>query len=354
MSSALAAVHDALGARWDESGAARVPRNYGDAAAEYAAARAGVVLIDRPDRSLLRVYGRDPGRMVQGLVSNDVTRASHDRAVYAAVLTPKGKMVADVRIVRRGDELLLETDAAAAGPLTAHLRKFVPPLFARFEDAAAHWHVLTVLGPQAAPLLGAALGGAALDDATTDALHEAELDGEPVLAVTTSHADVSGFDVLCAPAAAVALWRRLVDAGARPAGHATLDVLRIEAGTPKWGAELDEGTIPLEAGLRERAISETKGCYTGQEVIIRILHRGHVNWLLRGVLLGDRPAPARGAALLNEAGKKAGRITSAAWSPRHGQTVALAYVRREVEPGTTLSLEDPGANDARVVALPFA
>jgi tRNA-modifying protein YgfZ len=148
--------------------------------------------------------------------------------------------------------------------------------------------------------------------------------------------------------------QRLEEAGARRAGHATLDVLRIEAGRPKWGAELDESRIPLEAGLRERAISETKGCYTGQEVIIRVLHRGHVNWLLRGVLLGDAPAPSRDASLVRtEDSKQVGRVTSTAWSPRLGQTVALAYVRREVEPGTVLRLETEAGPEATVVELPF-
>src|SRR5690606_16123053 len=148
-----------------------------------------------------------------------------------------------------------------------------------------------------------------------------------------------GFDVIVRSDVAERVWERLTEAGARPAGHATLDVLRIEAGSPRWGAELDETTIPLEAGLRERAISETKGCYTGQEVIIRILHRGHVNWLLRGILLGDAAAPARDTPLLDPgAGRKVGRITSAAWSPKHSQTIALGYVRREVEPGTELHL----------------
>lgn len=354
-------VHDALSVRWDEA-ALRLPRNYGDPAAEYDAVRNAAGVVDRRDRRFLRVHGRDPVRMLQGLVSNDVANAPEGRAVYATVLTPKGKMIADVRVLKRGAELLVECDAAALEPLTAHLRKFVPPLFARFEDAGLT--AIGVFGPRAHDALRQALGvtvqPAATDGSVAhDVAYEVTVAGgdpgrAPVLVITTSYAGVPGCDVICPAQDAEDVWTRLVDAGARPVGHATLDVLRIEAGTPKWGAELTDATIPLEAGLRARAISETKGCYTGQEVIIRILHRGHVNWLLRGVLLGDASAPAAGAELVSSEGKRVGRVTSAAWSPAHGQAIALAYVRREVEPGATLFLGEPAGRAAQVVELPFS
>jgi folate-binding protein YgfZ len=327
------------------------PRNYGDPAAEYAAARSAAGLADRPDRCYLRVYGRDPVRMVQGLVTNDVAQASAERAVYAAVLTPKGRMVADVRVFRLGDELLLETDAAALAPLTAHLRRFVPPLFARFEDAP--WRAMTLLGPDAAGVLDRATGAELPPAAPADAVRMTRQGEHAVLLATTSYAGVPGVDIICAADGADQIREAVLAAGARPVGGATLEVLRIEAGVPRWGAELDENVIPLEAGLRSRAISETKGCYTGQEVIIRILHRGHVNWLRRGMLLGDVPTPAAGAELHSEAGRRVGRITSAAWSPRHGQAIALGYVRREVTPGSVLALAPPLAGSATVVELPF-
>jgi tRNA-modifying protein YgfZ len=326
-------------------------RNYGDPAAEYAAARGSAALAERPERRFLRVHGRDPVRMVQGLVSNDVTAAGEERAVYATVLTPKGKMVADVRVLRRGEELLLETDAGALDGLVAHLRKFVPPLFARFDAADGAWTALTLLGPDAPRLAREVLGAAVHAADGADTVRAGRVGEEPVVLVATSHAAVPGYDILCAPDVAAAVRDALAGAGARPIGAATLDVLRIEAGTPAWGRELDENTIPLEAGLRQRAISETKGCYTGQEVIIRILHRGHVNWLLRGLLLGDAPTPERGAELHNDDGRKVARVTSAAWSPAQGQAIALAYVRREVAPGTALTLQS-GAR-AEVVELPF-
>jgi folate-binding protein YgfZ len=353
VTSPLAGIHEAMGVRWS-GGDPPIPRNYGEPEAEYAAARDAVAVVDRSDRRFLRVYGRDPARMIQGLITNDVNLAGPGRAVYAAVLTAKGKMVADVRVLRRGEELLLETDAGAAGPLAEHLRRFVPPLFARFEDVSDGIVCIGLHGPAAGGALRAVLNVTLPDDAKEDSAMEAVLDDTSVTAVATAWADGPGWDVLCPADIAETLWRRLVRAGARPMGHATLDVLRIEAGRPRWGAELGESTIPLEAGLRERAISETKGCYTGQEVIIRVLHRGHVNWHLRGVLLGDASAPAAETPLYrSDDGRRAGRITSAAWSPRHGQTIALAYVRREVELPAELRLGAADGAVVRVTALPF-
>ncbi|HEX6135208.1 MAG TPA: glycine cleavage T C-terminal barrel domain-containing protein [Longimicrobiales bacterium] len=352
--SVLDGAHDAAGARWTGTGPVRVPRNYGDPAAEYEAARGGAVVADRSDRRFVRVYGRDPVKMMQGLISNDIANAPPDRAVYAAVLTPKGKMIADVRVVRHGADLLLETDAAAVEPLMAHFRKFVPPLFARFEDASGAWSEVGVYGPRARATIEHVLDTALRAEPTEDDLAEATLGETPLLIIGTAGFGVPGFDILVPADGVERVWNALSAAGARPVGHATLDVLRIEAGTPRWGAELTENTIPLEAGLRTRAISETKGCYTGQEVIVRILHRGHVNWLLRGVLLGDAAAPSRDTPLVDPTDqRKVGRITSSAWSPRLGQTIALAYVRREVEPGAIVALESGTGNPVRVMALPF-
>jgi folate-binding protein YgfZ len=337
--------HVSRGARIDEHTV--TARNYGDPAAEYDAARNGVALIDRADRAIVRVHGRDPVRMMQGLISNDIANLGADRASYAAVLTPKGRMVADVRVVKNGAELLLDVDAHALEPLLAHLRKYVPPLFARAENVTDAWTVLGVYGPHALQAMHDVLGVAAGD--TQDAV--TETDGVRIIA--SRYTGDSGADILVPHYDAAALWERLEAAGARPIGHATLDVLRIEAGQPRWGAELDESTIPLEAGLRQRAISETKGCYTGQEVIVRILHRGHVNRHLRGVLLGDIAAPPHDTQLYHE-GRAIGRITSAAWSPRMRQAIALAYVRREIAPPASVHLGSETGTAVRVLELPFA
>lgn len=324
-----------------------------DASAGYDAARRGAAVARRDDRGFLRVYGRDPVKMIQGLVTNDVAGAAAGQGVYAALLTPKGKMIADVRVFRRDAELLLETSVQALDDVAGTLRKFVPPLFARYEPLTSLGE-LGVYGPESGALLADLLGGEPLTGLAEDGFVTRQLGDEQVLVVRTLYTGDDGFDVIASAATFDALRERLLAAGAVAIDEATLDVLRIEAGTPRWGAELDGNTIPLEAGLEQRAISRDKGCYTGQEVIVRILHRGHVNWLLRGVLLEDSPPPARDVALIQPAdGRRIGRITSACVSPRQGQTIALAYVRRELEPPVEVRLERHDGPLATIVALPF-
>jgi tRNA-modifying protein YgfZ len=321
-----------------------MPRNYGDPAAEYEAARSASVVILRDDRCFIRVHGRDPIKMVQGLITNDLAGAPDDRAVYAGLLTPKGKLVAELRAYRRGQEALLETDEQALEPVIAHFKKFIPPLFARFERADG-FSLIGVYGPKSPDIVAALIGNAPPES------EDAIASGNGITAVRTNYTGGPGWDLLI-EGDHLAMWDRIVGLGAKPAGQATLDVLRIEAGQPRWGAELTEDVIPLEAGLRKRMISESKGCYTGQEIIIRILHRGHVNRHLRGLLLGDAPSPAMGTELTNPAdGKVVGKVTSACASPKFGQTIGLGYVRREIAPPADVKL---GEAVVSVVEVPFA
>jgi len=343
--------------------------------AEYDAARTAAVVIDRSDRGLLRVWGRDPVRMVHGLVSNDIEGLGPFATAYATMLTPKGRMLADVRVIRRSDDVLIEADTAALENVRAHLKRSVPPLFARAEDVSDSLRVLGVYGPRARDLLGGVLEGgrgeSVADAAATvaddvmapdldlssidiDASAPASFRGEAAIVMRTDYAGVDGWDIVVASGAFEELRARLLETGASTAGLEVLEVLRIEAGRPRWGAELGEGVIPLEAGLGERAISTTKGCYTGQEVIIRILHRGHVNRHLRGLLFGERPAPEPGSELFRaDSAKPVATVTSACVSPRLGQAIALGYVRREVEPGAVLRVAQVGP-EVRVVELPFS
>lgn len=316
----------------------------------YDAARAGAIVVARDDRVQLRAHGRDPARMVQGLITNDLDSADATRALYAAMLTPKGRMVADMRIVRNDDgSLLLDLDRHALDALLAHVKKYVPPMFARFEMLEPARALVGVYGPRAAAIVRSVTPLDVKDYAAEYAVARTD----DALAIATREAGVPGFDLLVPAERAAALRTALLDAGAVAADTETVELLRIEAGRPRWGAELDENRIPLEANLRERAISTSKGCYTGQEVIIRILHRGHVNWQLRGLLLGQAAPPPAGTELSAQdaGGKTVARVTSSVRSPLLGETIALAYVRREVEPGSALRLSD-GA-PATVVELPF-
>ena len=277
----------------------------------YADARNAAALIERTDRAVTRMHGRDPLRMIQGLVTNDVANAPVDTPVYAAFLTPKGKMIGDARVIRRANnEVWIEADATALDNIEAHLKKSVPPLFAkavRVENA----RVIGVYGPRSG---------------------DVKIASE--LQLATSYTGDPGVDFIVVGDGEIPALPRL--------SFEELETLRIEAGTPRWGAELTEDVIPLEAGLRQSAISESKGCYTGQEVIIRILHRGHVNRHLRGLLLGDGGMAGDGE-IQNKDGKVVGRVTSVTQSPLLQQAIALGYVRREVTPGESVFINGRAA-----------
>ncbi|MDP9348761.1 MAG: hypothetical protein M3P24_06425, partial [Gemmatimonadota bacterium] len=324
-----------------------------DTLAGYRAVREGAGLAHRTDRARIRLWGRDPVKMVQGLITNDLLSAPPGRAVYAGMLTPKGRMIAELRAFRRtgpqGLEVLLELPREALEGTREHLKKFVPPLFARWADVSEQVGELGVYGPYAREVLSRVLGEVpALEE---DAWVETAREGEAVLVVGTRDFGVEGFDLL-APARTVAeLSAALREAGAHPAGREALETLRVEAGRPRYGAELSEEVIPTEAyeaiGMLPRAVSFSKGCYTGQEVIVRIAHRGHVNRHLRGLRLGAAPAPVPGTPLFHpETAKEVGRITSVAASPLLGETVGLGFVRRELAPGSTVRVGGPDAGSA--------
>lgn len=255
------------------------------------------------------MFGRDPLKMIQGLATNDIAGAPENFSVYTTFLTPKGKLIGDARVVRRPDgDIWIEAASAAADNIAGNLKKFVPPLFGKFEFS--------------------------------DALFVARAET----------ADDSGLAELTNPFRAHVRDVIVAEKPVNVLTSAEEEAARIEAGEPQWGAELTEDVIPLEAGLRKIAISETKGCYTGQEVIIRILHRGHVNRHLRGIRTGTAEVPAIGAELKRD-GKVVGKITSAAFSEHFGEAIGLAYVRREVEPPAQLQL---GEQQVTVVELPFS
>ncbi|HEX8392795.1 MAG TPA: glycine cleavage T C-terminal barrel domain-containing protein [Longimicrobium sp.] len=365
--SPLRAVLDAAGARWAEVAGREVARHFGDAAAEYQAVRQSAGFAERADRARFRLWGKDPARMLHGLITNDLLKAPPGQGVYAAMLTPKGRTLADLRAFRRegegGAEVIVDLAREALEGSRDHFKKFVPPMFARWAEATDALCEIGVYGPRAAELLSAVLG-TEIPEMAEDAFVEPEFAGARLLVAATREAGLeAGFDLFVPAEQAAALWAALVEhgtpIGARAVGFGTLETLRIEAGRPRYGADITEETIPTEAyqeaGLMERAISFSKGCYTGQEVIVRIAHRGHVNRHLRGLLLGGAAAPGPRAPIINpENGRESGWITSAAFSPRLGQTIAMGYARRELEPGATVRIGAADGPEARVVALPFA
>ncbi len=330
------------------SAAAGAPvRHHGDPAAEYAAAIEGVAVFDRSHRTRLTVRGRAPGQMLKGVLTGAMPSPPRlltegvwaGTATYHAVLTPKGKMVSDLWATLRGDEAevgyLLDVPAAGREPLLESFAKLLPPRFAAVQDVSEQTALIVAVGPGAARALSAHALGLRVDGEELSALGEGEWRSASAPAdglLVQRSADVwpPAYSVFGPRGGVDALTEALEASGARRAGEAVWSTLRVEAGRPEFGADMDGDTLPPEAGVDARAIDHGKGCYTGQEVIVRIRDRGHVNRHLHKLVLGDVPTPVGGTELLaaDGSGKVVGRITSAVESPRYAGVVALAYVAR--------------------------
>jgi aminomethyltransferase len=275
-------------------------------------------------------------------------------ATYHAVLTPKGKMITDLVALLPGDEadpgFLLDVPEAGRSGLLAHLGKFLPPRFAAVTDVSDGWGAIAVVGPDAAERLSRTALGLRVDAHELEAGEEGAWHamGASDACVVASTADVwpPAWNVYGPAGAVRSLRDALVRDGTVEAGADVWDVLRVEAGRPAFGPDMDESTLPPEAGIVDRAIDQAKGCYTGQEVIVRIRDRGHVNRHLRRLALGDGPVPAPGTELFSEEGKMVGSVTSAVDSPRAGGVLVLAWVRRGVERARL------GAPDGAVIDVP--
>jgi len=295
------------------------------------------------------------------------------RIEYSAVLTPKGRMIADLRAMWGPDPdeegLLLDVPAAALEPLLAHLRRFVPPRLASVEDVTAHSGLATVLGPQAAGTIAEIVLGSASHAAEVEGLAEQEfleVQGDEygdeegtarsvvgtggVRVARTCDVDVPAWDIFGSAGRFLEVWDGFIKAGAAPIGAGAWDTLRVQAGRPAYGGDMDESTILSETGLVDRAVDHTKGCYTGQEVIVRIRDRGHVNRSLRGLLLAEGPAPKLGVELFR-GDQVVGEITSAVESPSRAGPIGLGYVRREVSRGEQVTVGSPGGPPATVREL---
>jgi tRNA-modifying protein YgfZ len=321
----------------------------------YDAARSGAVVVDRSGEGRLRLTGADRVEWLQGLVTNDVAALQPGQGCYAAYLTPQGRMISDLRILATRQALLLDLPTVARTAVAARFEQFIITEDVVVEDLTARVARLGVHGPAAAAVCAKALD---VPVSTLEALVEhahvdVEFQDAPVIVAGCQALGGPGFDVYCAAERVTDVAARLFAAGALDITADAWDTLRIEACLPLFGIDMDTDTIPLEAGLEAGAISQTKGCYVGQEVIIRILHRGGgrvvrrlVAWRADAASPEDTPAPAAGTPIA-VGGKDVGRVTSAVWSPALGRLVGLGYVHRDhTATGTQLSI----AGDAPVAA----
>lgn len=354
--SALFASHQALGASFTEVAGWEMPQHFGDSQAEYRAVRQSVGLCDLSHRGLVRITGTDRQRFLHAMVSNDTESLQPGQGCFATLLTNKGKLVADFAVYAMPDMYLLDLEPQMAQPFIEALDYFVIADDVTFHDESAHWGLLSLQGPRAADLLALAWERE-VAELPTYAHTVWNLAGHHIHLIQRSHTGEVGYQLLTCrealPALWEALWQHREVCDARAVGLEALDVLRIEAGIPVFGRDMTEDTIPIEANLVE-AISYTKGCYIGQEVIARIDARGHVNRKLVGLLLAGETLPQQGAPIVSSE-REVGWITSTTHSPALKQPIALGYVRREVvTPGTHLEVQTNGTTvGATVVELPF-
>jgi len=322
---------------------------------EYRALHGDAVWVDRSARDArLEVRGPDAPEWLQGLLTQDVKRLHPGEGAHAAYLTPQGRMVADLRVLHRGETFLLETVAAARATLLSRLDQFIIMEDVSIADVTATLGCITILGPTAAASASACTGVA---QATLNALPEhghLSLDRPGAFIAASREFGVPAFD-LFALKDDVAIWQTLLRARIPMASDLLLETARIEAGRPRFGVDMHEDTIPLEAGIEHRAISFDKGCYVGQEVIIRILHRGQGRVARRLAWVEGAPQGPDGSGwhpgeAVHLGDKLAGSITSACWSPARGRLLAIAMLHRDAaEPGTTVRV---GAREATVAKLP--
>ena len=333
-----------------------VTLHYTGVEAEYAALRTRAILVDRSHRTRTVFEGDRRRETLTGLVTNDVGALAPGLGQYAAALTPRGKIIADLRIFEREAELLVDVPPRAAAGWVAMVRKFVNPRTTRYLDRTDSHATIGIFGVQSRGIV------AALTGLTPDALSALgpyahvtiERDAGTTMVVRVPDIGVEGFELFVPAESRAELWRNAADLGAVPTGLDAWEIARIEAGRPEWGVDIDESTIPQEANFDElHAISYTKGCYTGQETVARVHFRGHVNRHLRGLMYSDAAPLPRGAQLIDETGKSVGDVRSAAISPRLGG-IALAMVRREIAPESAVRVTwEGGESTATVATLPF-
>lgn len=334
--------HQNLGAQFMELGGAEAVAHYGDVAGEFAHLKASAALLDLSFRTRLVLVGADRSRFLHSQCTNDINRLKPGEGCYTAFTTNKGRLLGDANVFALADEILLDAEPGQATPMTERLKKFIVSEDVEIVDAAPHYGLLTVQGPRAAEVIARLELEVPFPTANFGSVKfEHAVLGELYLAIHP-RLRTTGADLFVPVASLGAVLDKLISAakaeGGGLAGWEAFDLARVEAGIPRFGVDMDETNLAPEACLEARAISYTKGCYVGQEVLNRLRTFAEVNKkLCRLTLPADFPVlPARGAKLLKD-GKEAGFLTSAARIPGGG-VCALGYLRKEwLNPGEVLT-----------------
>jgi folate-binding protein YgfZ len=323
--------------------------------AAYQAARHHAAVIDRSDRGRIVVSGPDRASYLQGLLTNDIVALGAGHGCYAAYLTAQGRMIADLYVYELGDVILLTMDLAVKDLVLTKLDQFIFSEQVQLGDVTDSYAQIALVGPEAPEQLSTVLSGVSPEALRGLREHEnlrTEWNAELTIVTRVTDTGEPGFDVFVERKNGDAVTAAMVAAGGVRLDGQTAETLRIEGGVPLFNRDMDAETIPLEAGIESRAISFTKGCYVGQEVVIRVLHRGHgrVARKLVGLLLSGEQAPAP-STVVRGGDRDIGRVTSSTRSPALQRPIALAYVHRDfVAPGTAVTLDGVAGE---VTTLPF-
>ena len=340
-----------------------VPANYGDTLLEYASVReGGVGVIDLSPRGRMLVSGTEAIQFLNGLITNDMKTLAENSWMPAAFPNVQGRLIASVRVIRLPDEqtdrnvcptFLIDTEPATHERVLKTIERFTLAGDFRVRDVTAQTALLTVQGKKSAGIVRLVLGQEAAGLAANGALKVAWQESE-VTILRATHTGEDGFDLILNTDEASSLWDALHAAGARPVGYDALEILRIEAGLPRYGIDMDETNVVTEAALDD-AVSYTKGCYVGQEIIARIKYRGHVAKKLAGIKFTEAVKVETGAAIRSMDNKEIGRVTSTTYSPHLGRTVALGYLKYDyLAPETQVRVTaERGDVEARIAELPF-
>jgi folate-binding protein YgfZ len=325
----------------------------------YDETRSAAAVEVRPAGGLLAISGQDAAQFLQGVLTNDVAALAPGQHCYAASLTAQGRMVSDMHVLRRQGDFLLVVEPPVAAGLAARFDRSIFTENADVADVSAGVASIGVHGPGAFAAAAAGVGNArapAIRDALAQDRHALfPADGGELIVFGGAWLGVRGVRVIGPDAEVRAMRDRLAASGLPELSPAALDARRIEAGTPVFGVDMTDDTIPLEAGLEARAISTTKGCYVGQEIVVRILHRagGRVARRMVGLVGTATSSLERGMHVFAD-GREVGVVTSAAWSPALGSCVALAMVHRDAyAPGTLVVAGGLSGHPATVKDLPL-
>ena len=321
----------------------------------YQAARQRAAFIERSSRGRLLVSGSDRASYLQGLLTNDTVALKAGEGCYAAYLTPQGRMISDLLVYELGDVILLSLPGDVKDTVLARLDQFIFSEDVQLGDVTETFGQVAVVGPDAARLVSSLTDDSQAPRLSSLPEHgnlRSAIAGQPAIVTRVTDVGERGFEIYIERAGVGPLRARLLEAGVVELDGDTAEVLRVEAGVPEFHRDMDEETIPLEAGIESRAISQTKGCYVGQEVIIRVLHRGHgrVARKLVGLTFDGDVIPARGSIVKSDQ-KDVGEITSSVRSIALDKPIALGYLQRDfLAPGTQVSVD---GTRAVVTQLPF-